>query len=112
MDASAEEGLVGSWETAAQPFDGWTGERWELDADGRGRVVSAGILITAGIVEFEWAAGEPGTLAIRFEGDLWRDVAYELVAGEDGRVLLREVGDAGFCGSDGALVRAGEWLES
>lgn len=108
MDAS----VVGSWETAAQPFDGWTGERWEFDADGRGRVVSAGILITAGIVEFEWAQEGAGSLRIRFDGDQWRDVAYELATDEEGRELLREVGDTGFCGSDGALVRAGEWLES
>jgi hypothetical protein len=102
--------ITGAWETAAQPFTGWVGERWEFDADGTGRVISAGILVTAGIVSFEWAAAGPSGLRMRLEGDQWRDVEVHLALTEAGEQLT-EAGADGFCGSDGPLRRAAEWSE-
>ncbi len=106
-----QEVLTGAWETAAQPFTGWVGERWEFDPDGTGRVISAGILVTAGILAFSWEGVGAGRVRMRLEGDRWREVEVVLVATEAGE-LLTELGGDGFCGSDGPLRRAGDWAES
>jgi hypothetical protein len=102
--------LAGAWETVGQPFNGWVGERWEFDPDGTGRVISAGILVSAGIVEFAWAAADAGRIRIRLAGDQWREVSVVLTADDSGERLTEEGAD-GFCGSDGPLCRAGAWPE-
>lgn len=103
--------LAGAWETAGQPFTGWVGERWEFDPDGVGRVISAGILVTAGIVEFAWEGVDPDRLRLKLAGDEWREVSVVLFADTSGEHLA-EAGSSGFCGSDGPLRRAGPWSES
>jgi hypothetical protein len=102
---------VGAWQTHHRPFDGWGGERWEFDPEGTGRVISASVWVTAGILGFDWRAGDEGVVHLRFEGDQWRAVPYVLRPESPGP-LLTEQGSEGFCGSDGPLVPAGDWPET